>query len=87
MSFTLVTFTVAEVLVRLVDESPEPEDVKAGWTAFAMFLLLGLAVVILGLSLVKQLRKAQAARDAGAFGDPVEPVEDDVDPDDTASSR
>jgi hypothetical protein len=58
------------LLVRLVDETPKPEDVKAGWTAFAIFLLLGLAVVVLGFSLTKQLRKAKAAEAAGVYGDP-----------------
>ena len=96
MSLTQVTYSVAEVLVRLVDESPEPEDVKAGWTAFAMFLLLGVAVVLLGLSLIKQLRKAQAAREAGVYGDPVDEATDDgpgddlgtdLDPGETPTSR
>jgi hypothetical protein len=60
---------VLPFVLSLVDESPEPEDVKAGWTAFAIFLLLGAAVALLGFSLVKQLRKAQAAKDAGVYGD------------------
>ena len=35
-----------------------------------------LAVVVLGFSLVKQLRKAQAAKDAGLYGDePVDPAD------------
>ncbi len=55
-------------LVRIADETPEPEDVKAGWTAFAIFLLLILAVVLLGFSLTKHLRRAQAAEEAGLFG-------------------
>ena len=42
---------------------------KAGWTAFVLFLLLIGAVVVLAFSLVKQLRKAQAAKDAGVYGD------------------
>ena len=60
------------VLVRLTDQlpkGPEPEDVKAGWTALAVFLLLGVALVFLMFSMVKQLRKAQAAKDAGVYGD------------------
>ena len=41
-----------------------------------VFLLLVAAVVLLGFSLVKQLRKAQAAKDAGVYGDePVTPGE------------
>ena len=66
------------VLVRLTDQlqkGPEPEDVKAGWTAFAVFLLLGAALVFLMFSMVKQLRKAQAAKDAGVYGEPDEPAE------------
>lgn len=52
------------------DPVPAPEDVKAGWTALLVFVGLGVAVVVLALSFTKQLRKAQAARDAGVYGDP-----------------
>ena len=65
-----------DVIVRLTllaDPAPEPEDVTAGWTALIVFLLLIAAVALLGFSLVKQLRKAQAAKDAGVFDDPDEP--------------
>ena len=64
--------TLFVLVVTLVDKAPEPEDVKAGWTAFTIFILLALAVVFLGFSLVKQLRKAQAAKDAGVFDDPAD---------------
>jgi hypothetical protein len=57
-------------LTLLAEQAPEPEDVTAGWTALLVFLLLIAAVVFLGFSLVKQLRKAQAAKDAGVFDDP-----------------
>lgn len=67
---------VALLVVRLADETPKPEDVKAGWTAFVLFLLLALAVVLLGFSLTKQLRKAQAAKDAGVYGDDPTPDTD-----------
>ena len=53
-----------------VDPTPADEDVTAGWMALLVFVGLILAVVFLGRSLVKQLRKAQAARDAGVYGDP-----------------
>lgn len=67
------------LLITLTDKTPEPEDVKAGWTALIIFLLLAVAVAVLGFSLVKQLRKAQAAKDAGLYGD--EPVDRSVDVD------
>ena len=63
------------VLVSFTDQlpkGPEPEDVKAGWTALVVFLLLGAALVVLMFSMVKQLRKAQAAKDAGVYGEPDE---------------
>lgn len=56
-------------LVFLADEAPAAEDVKAGWGAFAIFLLLGVAVALLGWSLTRHLRKAQANAEAGVFGD------------------
>ncbi len=59
----LLTFVVS-----LADEVPDEEDVKAGWLAFAIFIGLILAVAFLGFSLVKQLRKTQAAKEAGVFG-------------------
>lgn len=64
--------------VLLSDKTPEPKDVKAGWTALIVFLLLALAVVVLAFSLVKQLRKAQAAKDAGVYGD--QPAAEQPDP-------
>jgi hypothetical protein len=42
---------------RLSEEGPRPEDVKAGWLGFAVFLLLAAAVAFLGFSLRKHLRK------------------------------
>lgn len=53
---------------------PDDADVKAGWPAFLIVMALALAVALLGWSLVKQLKKAQAAKDAGVYGD--EPVRD-----------
>jgi hypothetical protein len=50
-------------------EPPAAEDVKAGWVAFAVFIALCIAVALLGWSLVRQLRKAQAAKDAGVYDD------------------
>lgn len=62
-------WTVAAPLIDGTIQGPEPEDVKAGWLALGIFVALIAAVVLLAFSLVKQLRKAQAARDAGVFDD------------------
>jgi hypothetical protein len=70
-------------LVLMADKAPpEAKDVKAGWLAFGIFLLLIVATAFLCFSFVKQLRKAQAAKDAGAFGDePATPDDASVAPD------
>lgn len=64
--------TLLVALVSFADKPPKPEDVKAGWGAFALFLLLIAAVALLGFSLAKQLRKAQAAKDAGVYDEPAD---------------
>ena len=71
------------LVTSLVDDVPEDEDVKAGWIAFAIFIGLVLAVAFLGWSLVKQLRKVDAAEEAGLYDPsskkkaPLPPVESD----------
>jgi hypothetical protein len=55
-------------LAPFADEVPADSEVKAGWGAFAIFMLLAVAVAVLGFSLVRHLRKAKANADAGAFG-------------------
>ncbi len=56
-------------VLPLVDKVPKDNDVKAGWTAFAVFVALAIAVALLGVSLIRHLRKAEANKDAGMFGD------------------
>ena len=63
-----LTAQVVQLLTERLDEVPVDKDVKAGWTAFVVFLLLFAAVVVLAFSFVKQLRKTEAARRAGLFG-------------------
>jgi hypothetical protein len=58
---------VLALVVAHADQAPKPEDVKAGWLAFGIFIALILAVAFLGWSLVKQLRKVDAAEDAGLY--------------------
>ena len=63
---------VLTFVLPLVDRVPKDDDVKAGWTAFAIFIGLAIAVALLGVSLVRHLRKAQENKDAGLFGDDTE---------------
>ena len=66
-----------QVLITLADDpTPADNDVVAGPLGFAVWIFMILAVVVIGFSLVKQLRKAQAAKDAGVYGD--EPVSRDA---------
>ena len=67
MQLLTVLPDVLTLAVSLTDEVPEDEDVKAGWTAFVIFIALIIAVALLGFSLVKQLRKAEAAEEAGLY--------------------
>jgi hypothetical protein len=55
------------LLVTLADTTPEDNDVVAGGAGAIVFVALIAAVVFLGFSLSKQLRKAQAAEDAGVY--------------------
>lgn len=76
------------LIILLADPTPKDTDVKAGPLGFALWIFMIIAVVIIGFSLVKQLRKAQAAKDAGVYGD--EPVDrtaqsSDGDTEDTGS--
>jgi hypothetical protein len=74
------------LIILLDDPTPKDTEVKAGPLGFALWIFMILAVVVLGFSLVKQLRKAQAAKDAGLYGDePVEPT-DPSNPSDAADS-
>lgn len=54
-------------LILLVDTSPDENDVVAGWTAFALFGLLILAIVVLGVSLTKRLKNVEKAAAAGLY--------------------
>ena len=55
------------LLVKGADKVPAPEDVKAGWGAFALFIALAIAVALLGWSMSRHLRKARANADLGVF--------------------
>ena len=78
------------LIILLEDPTPKPTEVKAGPLGFALWIFMILAVVVLGFSLVKQLRKSQAAKDAGLYGDepvePTDPHEGPANPSDAAGS-
>jgi NADH:ubiquinone oxidoreductase subunit 3 (subunit A) len=58
---------LAPLLVVWADKVPAPNDVKAGWVAFAVFIALALAVAFLGFSLSKHLRRARENAERGVF--------------------
>ena len=56
------------LIIALVDDpTPKDTEVKAGPLGFAIWIFMILAVVVLAFSLVKQLRKAQRAEEAGLY--------------------
>lgn len=67
-------YLAALTLLPLAQTPPEDSEVKAGWTALILVLLLGAAVVVISISLSRQLKKVQRAKEAGVYGD--EPVTD-----------
>ena len=54
-------------LVSMKDKVPDPEDVTAGWLGFWVLIALIVAVVLLGFSLSKHLRRARENAEAGMF--------------------
>lgn len=55
--------------VGFADEITDPNQDRAGWAEFLIWFGLGAAMLFLAFSFVKQLRKAQAAKEAGVYGD------------------
>lgn len=58
---------LSPLVVLLAEETPEPEDVVAGWMGFAVFIGLIIAVALLGWSLTRHLRTAEKNAEHGAF--------------------
>lgn len=76
MQLLTVIPDLATFVVSFVDQVPEEKDVKAGWIAFVVFACLVVAVVFLGFSLTKQLRKVEESAQAGVYGPVDEPAAD-----------
>jgi len=59
--------TLVSSLALLVDKTPPDAKVTAGWGAFGIFILMAVAVALLGWSLSRHLKKAQRNADEGVF--------------------
>jgi hypothetical protein len=77
---TLLTLSLP--LLVLAGKSPEPEDVKAGWLGFGVFLILAAAVVFLAFSLRKHLGKVdfEEPTDESTSGDDAAPGREEAAP-------
>jgi hypothetical protein len=64
------------LLVQALDPVPSDNDVKAGWGAFGVFVLLILAVAFLCWSFTRQMRKVKAAHEAGVYDAPTDPADE-----------
>ncbi|MGN0063033.1 MAG: hypothetical protein ACI379_02225 [Nocardioides sp.] len=70
-SVYLIAHDVTSFL-RFADDVPEDDEVKAGYLGLFVVLALVAAVVVISISLNKQLRRTEKAKADGVFGDPVE---------------
>lgn len=61
-------WTVLAAAPFLVEEGPAPEDVKAGWLGFTVWIALVVAVAILALSLRKHLKRVNFEEEPDAPG-------------------
>jgi hypothetical protein len=61
----------------MVDKVPSDNEIGAGVGYLVVFLLLVAAVVFLGFSLNKQLRKTRTNAEHGVFGATGQPGQDD----------
>lgn len=57
-----------------LDPAPSDNAVKAGWTAFAVFIFLILATAFLLWSMTRQLRKAKKANEEGVLPSQTDPA-------------
>jgi hypothetical protein len=62
------------LLATATDPPPSENDVKAGWGALGLMLLLIAAVVFLLWSFTRQIKKVRAAQEAGVYGDDDDPI-------------
>jgi hypothetical protein len=58
------------MLAAASDPRPDDNNVVAGWVGFAVLMGLIIAVVFILRSFTKQLKKVDAANEAGVYDDP-----------------
>jgi hypothetical protein len=58
------------LLWTVTDPPPSENDVKAGWGALGLMLLMIAAVVFLLWSFTRQIKKVRAAQEAGVYDEP-----------------
>ena len=63
-------------LAAASDPRPDDNNVVAGWVGAVVLVALVIAVVFILRSFTKQLKKVDAARDAGVYGDDTNGRED-----------
>ena len=54
-------------LLPLVDETPAPSDVKAGWVAFVVFIAMAIGIILIGYFLSRSLKRSRATDAAGGY--------------------
>jgi hypothetical protein len=59
----------AVFLLAVTDPPPSDNNVRAGWGALGLMLLLIAAVAFLLWSFTRQLKKVRAAQEAGVYDD------------------
>ncbi len=57
MTATLLLSSALAIVLPLVDAMPDPQDVKPGWIAMGLMILLFVVTVLLWLSMRRQLKK------------------------------
>lgn len=66
--------TMISLVIATAESTPDAEDVVAGWLGFWVLMALIAATALLCWSFTRQLKKAKAAKEAGAYGDDETPA-------------
>ena len=67
--------TMISLVIATAESTPDAEDVVAGWLGFWVLMALIAATALLCWSFTRQLKKAKAAHEAGAYGEDETPAD------------